>query len=651
MNNFSWFSRLKHRGDDITDVISGEFFPDNDRPALPLIREALQNAIDAGKNIDRNGHPIHVRIALCKGKSALSPTVTNKWFGGLQDHIRLEGNGLRQAPNPDEPCDYMVVEDFGTCGLTGDIQDDSVEGIANNFVDFLRSDGRTRKASGAQGSWGVGKNVFPRSSRINSYIAYTIRHDDQLQLVMGKCILKIRAIGENQFQPPSYLAASWDPDDVPSPVNDPTSIEQLIKDFGLKRRGEPGLSLVIPWIYESMRSSDLLEAVVSEYYYAILSGTLRITIEIDGEIVELTSESLREVAGNREGLVQYTKDIDLACWAQQVQDADRIVLASSPPPDLPQKWIPSLLTDEEREIIKDLLLSQERIAIRVPIHIVKSKVNGGSDPVPTYLDIYLEQENASRSEFKPLFFREQLCINDVKRAAGAQKIRSLVVIDDEPLATMLRAAEPPNHSDWAAGTSNFKGLYIHGNHVVTFVKTAVRSLVSFVRASEDTPDASIAIDYFARPAAEGVVPPKPARKKKKPGQDPVDPPPPPPPPKRKRFSLSMVDSGFRIGPGDEGAEPPKSIVVSMAYDVFSGSPWKLYETADFDLTKKGLTLACSGGASVNATDSNKLKIEIESRPFEVFVTGFDTNRDLIVNARPIREVADVDSTNELHEED
>lgn len=653
MPTVHWHPRIKTPGNDITDVISGEFFPDDDRPSLPLVREALQNAIDAGRHVDRGGEPIRVRILLRTAEHAAPAEVASRWFGALWDHVTAEKNGLREAPALTEPCSFLVVEDFGTVGLTGDVHSDDIDGAQNNFVDFLRSDGRTRKSTGEQGSWGVGKNVFPRCSRINSYIAFTVRRDDNRQLVMGKSILKIRRVGDKQYQPPVYLASSWDDGQVPLPYEDPAIASQLRQDFGVTREEEPGLSLVMPWVYESLRGPEILEDIVSQFYYPILSGTLRVDLDLNGSTFSLSSSTILNTVRTTPGLETIRPHVELAAWVRSASPEDKVELVATSSPHEPQKWDSKMISDEVREAIKRKLERRERVWLQVPLAI-RHKQQGNGAPIDTNFDVFLEHDDSEHPDTKPRFFREMLCINEVKRAAGAQRIRSLVVIDDTPVAELLRNAEPPNHSDWAAGTANFKGVYLHGNHVVTFVKTAVRSIMSFVRGGDDTPDASIAIEYFSKPRPSGATPSKKAGAGKKKGKDPDPPPPPPPPPSPKRFKLVEIDSGFKIVPGDEAAEPPKVVNVSMAYDVFAGSPWKQYEPADFDLTRKdksGVTIATSGGAACEVTAANRLKLRVTAKPFELYVTGFDPNRDLIVSARAAEETSDGDSSDELHEED
>ena len=653
MPEMQWHARIKTPGNDISDVISGEFFPDDDRPSLPLVREALQNAIDAGRNVNRGGEPIRVRLLLRTDEQAAPPEVGDRWFRTLWEHVTAERNGLREAPALTEPCPYLVVEDFGTVGLTGDVHSDDIDGAQNNFVDFLRSDGRTRKSSGEQGSWGVGKNVFPRCSRINSYIAFTVRRDDERRLVMGKSILKIRRVGEKQYQPPVYLASTWDDEQVPLPREDSAVIDRLRRDFGVSREAEPGLSLVMPWVYDSLRRSEILEDVVSQFYYPILAGTLRVDLDLNGSEFSLTSSTILDTVRATRELQMIRPHVELADWARSARPDEMIGLVAASAPEEPQKWDARMISEEVRGAIRDKLDRRERVWVRVPLSI-RHKKQGNGAPIATHFDVFLEHDDSDHPDTKPRFFREMLCINEVRRATGAQRIRSLVVIEDAPVAELLRNAEPPNHSDWAAGTANFKGVYLHGNHVVTFVKTAVRSIMSFVRAGDDTPDASIAMEYFSRPLPSGPTRSGKSGGGKKKGKDPDPPPPPPPPPSPKRFRLVEIDSGFKIVPGDETAEAPKIVNVSMAYDVFAGSPWKQYEEADFDLTKKdksGVTIATSGGAACEVTAANRLKLRVASKPFELYVTGFDPNRDLIVSARAAEENSDGDSSDELHEAD
>ena len=106
-------------------------------------------------------HPLRgARLAALAGEQRTTAEVARRWFGALWDHVTAEKNGLREAPALTEPCSFLVVEDFGTVGLTGDVHSDDIDGAQNSFVDFLRSDGRTRKSTGEQGRWGVGTNVF-----------------------------------------------------------------------------------------------------------------------------------------------------------------------------------------------------------------------------------------------------------------------------------------------------------------------------------------------------------------------------------------------------------------------------------------------------------------------------------------------------------
>tara|TARA_R110002072_G_scaffold42064_11_gene118040 strand:+ start:62346 stop:63710 length:1365 start_codon:yes stop_codon:yes gene_type:complete len=451
---------------------------------------------------------------------------------------------------------------------------------------------------------------------------------------MGKCVLKIRRVDEIQYQPPIYFGDSWDDDDVPMPNGDSKIVTELRHDFGITRDEAPGLSLVIPYIDPSMQPEHLLEDLVSQYYYAILSGELEVEIVLNGDGIELTADTIEQVASESKSLEPYRAEIELASWAIRLPHSDFIHLDSPTDPKGAQRWSIDQIPQKTRDKIKEMLDRRERVAIRVPIYVRKKR----EDAELTHFDVYVEYTDENIADQRPRFFRERLFINKVSRASGAPKIRSLVVIHEKLIADLLRAAEPPNHSDWSASTSNIKGVYMNGSSVLTYVKTAVRSILSFVRATGEDPDPTIAIDYFFKDIDSAPLPGRKKVKKSK-GTDPDPPPPPPPPPSPKRFRMSKVDSGFRLSHGEEGASDPGRITVSIAYDVYEGSPWKRYDEADFDLTKKdrtGIHIVASENANYEILASNRIAVDTTGRPFEVFVTGFDANRDLIVKARAER---------------
>lgn len=620
-----WHARPKQKGDDISDPISGEFFADGslENPATALVREALQNAIDAGKNIDRKGEPVRVRFSFYEGAYGLATDTAARWFGSLDPHLRAPGNGLRAAPLLQDSCPFLVIEDYGTSGLTGDVDSDAADGERNNYVDFLRSDGRTRKSEGDRGSWGVGKNVFPRSSRINAYIAYTIRHDDDAALLLGKAILKIRRVDDIQYQPPCYLGESWDDDDVPRPYLAQPVLDQFQRDFRVTRTSEPGLTIAIPWLDPDVRFTDIRSAVVEQYYFAILSGALKVELATHEGVESLDAASIPTyVAEHFPGLLG---TLELAAWALALPEEDRIVVTSPGAKDI-QRWEESLLSEDSRHAIGAKLLAQERVAIRVPLWI--QEVDKGA-PEQTFFDVYLEHDDNDRV-VRPAFLREQLLVSGVKRAMGAAKTKSLVIIDDAPLAVLLRAAEPPNHTDWDSKTGNFRKRYKAGERVISYVKSAVKQIMTYVRTVDDEPDPNVTLDFFALPD-HGPTPPVEQESNPSPssGDNPPDPPSLPPPSERL-FSIKRSENGFLIRPNvSELGEA--TLGVEVAYDVLAGNPWKQFDPADFDLqANAGITLDPGPDASVTIVGPNRFFLRIAGPSCETHVTGFDPLRDVIV---------------------
>ncbi|XAL98689.1 hypothetical protein OT109_14005 [Phycisphaeraceae bacterium D3-23] len=622
----TWHFREKRTGDDFSDPISGEFFADGstDNPATALVAESLQNALDAGRKIDRNGDPVRVRIALRRGDYAMPGDTASKWFADVWHHLTSDGSGIKNVPDPSEPCDLLIVEDFGTCGLTGEIKSDDTTSAGNNFVDFMRSDGRTHKSAGDRGSWGVGKIVFPRSSRINGFLAYTVREDDSQRLAMGKVILKNRRLHDHQYQPPCYYGKSWDNEGVPLPIDDAEHISQMQEAFDITREDQPGLSIVVPWLDPGIEFEFLLRAVVEKYAYAILAGQLAVTLDDGSTTIDLDADSLEQHTA--ELSEEDAASVRLIAWSLGVQEADHLALVA-PPADEKQKWTPGLLPESMRQQIKEALAERKPVAVRFPLHVPKS---GSKETAPSYFDVYLEHHEGG--SLRPRFIRECLAISGVKGLSATARIRSLVVIGSGHLADVLGAAEPPSHNDWAADTANFQRQYKGSTHILTYVKKCVQNLIAAVRAGEEKPDPTVTMDFFAVTEHDEKTPAKKKKKTKKPGD------------KTKepdldiqsnlaRVTISDVKGGFVVRPGHPDADRYDVLDIRMAYDVFNKSPWSQYEPADFDLTRNGrsgIEIVAGGSAAFEVRGPNRIRLTFTGDDYEVYVTGFDTNRDLKV---------------------
>lgn len=96
----NWHHRVKAPAEKVRDPIRGEFFSTEaiKNPADALVREALQNAMDAALR-DSDGQPkdtLRARFFLATGKHALPAKEAATWFNEAWGHFHVPGNPLGQ---------------------------------------------------------------------------------------------------------------------------------------------------------------------------------------------------------------------------------------------------------------------------------------------------------------------------------------------------------------------------------------------------------------------------------------------------------------------------------------------------------------------------------------------------------------------------
>jgi hypothetical protein len=618
-----WHFRELAVGEKTRDPIQGEFFATQAirNPADALVREGIQNSLDEALD-----HTVRVNILLGRDAHALPDDKAVKWFKGAWSHLHASGNGLREPPQHDEHCPFLVFEDFGTGGLQGDVNQAFDRPLTkNSFFYFFRAEGRSGKTDTAIGRWGVGKYVFPRSSRANLFFGLTIRADDSKRLLMGQTVLKSHKVGTNHYSPDGY-GGERGRDGLILPLSDADTLDEFVTDFCLTRTTESGLSVVVPWLDPEFRLDHIKEAVVRGYFYPILTGALVVTVGTPEGNVEINAETLAQTALALKGDV--AKDlpplVELAEWAA-FRPPQEIIKLNPCRPERPD-WSDELIPSDKLELMRQKLASGEKLAVRASLT-VREK---GKDPCPTWFDFFLWQDGYEGG--RPSFIREGVIISDM-RPPRARGVRSLVVIEDAPIAGLLGDSENPAHTQWQRDSSNFKGKYIYGSAYIKFVTEIVASLVYALRAQEEQEDPTLLLDIFSLPGEEKE--PQRRDQKKIVNHGKVEPPEPPDiEPRKKRFRIQKIKGGFAVIKGDASTTPPAELDIRMAYDVRRGNPLKKYHPADFRVEQRPIEFEPAPlGLSVISREANRIRIEITDPDFRLSVRGFDENRDLYVNVK------------------
>jgi hypothetical protein len=96
--------------------------------------------------------------------------------------------------------------------------------------------------------------------------------------------------------------------------------------------------------------------------------------------------------------------------------------------------------------------------------------------------------------------------------------------------------------------------------------------------------------------------------------------------------ITETHDGFSMGSAGAPFSPGARIRVDVAYETSKGNPFKAYKRHDFDLGQDVIVLEASG-CEITKRDGNQILIAVQDPVFSLHVSGFDTNRDLLVKAK------------------
>ncbi|MDA8758799.1 hypothetical protein N9M83_01010 [Candidatus Poseidonia alphae] len=269
-----------------------------------IVREPTQNSTD--NCLDPN-QPVRIKFSLklldagLIKASYLPQTIwldhvtTSPFYSANSDRARQANEAVEEWLE-DEQIPVLLIEDYNTTGLVGDIelyqhnpQDTPQAEQDNTFYWLLRTLGMSAPTTGRGGSWGLGKLAFPLASRVKTFFAVTSRSVAEERLLLGQALLEYRADrgGTAWWDKMLYYADSYanDAEHHWKPVSDADEIDEFCEAFGVTRSKEDhGTSFIIPYPRNSEDDpvndiSKLMCGVANNYALAIMQDKLVLEFE------------------------------------------------------------------------------------------------------------------------------------------------------------------------------------------------------------------------------------------------------------------------------------------------------------------------------------------------------------------------------------
>lgn len=635
-----WRFKKREPGDMRVDPMQQEFFNTDDL-TIPyaLIRESIQNSLDAALP----GMRTEISLRLAHIESGDGQVLLN----GLIPHLQAADNAERQLPDISAALPCLVIEDFNTTGLTGDpeLDDDPPKGTEKDhrFYYFWRNIGRGLKGTDNRGRWGLGKTVFPATSGINAFWGYTCQHQGR-SLLMGFAMLCEHQVNDDSYNPYGFYA-DYRNSHFQHPITDADHLQNFVSLMKLERDDhQPGLSVVVP--YPKLDTADeLIAPVLMAYFHSLWTEKLLVRIQRrDDSWLTLDSLVLRDSA-RLDALLSSLPEKLLSSRDRNQLETNLKLLAINesagasiariafPATRKETLWSQYDWESEAAEELRNQLVQQSWLVaeVEVPVYPMEAKRNPEIVHAGSFR-IILGEADVSRKGMVT-FVRAGMTITNAAQRNQSTGFDALVLVDNTDLGRLLGDAENPAHTDWQESALKLKGNFILGPSTVRFVKRAPAEIVRGLKETAIKQDHYLLRDYFPMP---DPVAPKVSHKQ---GQREAGPgttePATPPSPSHGWFTISSARGGFRIAGTTRDPGNLRPIRVRVAYDVRTGDPFRKYSSHDFDLKHLSASVELEK-VEVVALDRNILEFLPRDCDFRLIASGFDMERDLIVDASVVK---------------
>ena len=274
--------------------------------ATTIIRELIQNSVDAAKSIKRSKTVI--RFEIDQVESSRLPGFSNvkDAFGhAVKAQAKLNGGTLPDVQQEivegfeqhlkDKKCSVLSVTDNGI-------------GLTRDTMNALLSDGRSAKSSAGSGAHGYGHLTVLPSSGIR-LVYYGGKSDSDARVAAGHCVLAsfhdgkdsrkkdgylVRQVNEDMFDPFDFLTD----DDIPELIS--SKLDEISEQWGT------GTVVQVPFFnYFRSPKEDLWElikkAAATNFFASIMNDEIVIEYVNGSKTKQLSQENIEDVLNEFSG--------------------------------------------------------------------------------------------------------------------------------------------------------------------------------------------------------------------------------------------------------------------------------------------------------------------------------------------------------------
>lgn len=664
--NVKWNFLTKSKAEKGINPVQKKLFDRDVESVVPkivesFVRESIQNSLDA----TLKGEKLEMLFTLRDNDKCIDPNDFEKLINGLIPHIESESSNVDVIPDWKSPIPFLSVEDFNTTGLMGDVSidmpapsDEADDG--QDFCNFWRNlAGFTKKDGSERGKWGLGKAVFPASSKINTFYGITLRPNEDVSYLLGLSVLNIHRLpgAPNTIYKPYGDFGLFDDktdDQFVMPISDKQFNEELADLFDSRRLHKgSGLSLYIPYPLEDFKVEFLIFSVIQQYYYPILKEEISVVVDYNESSFILNKDNLDKILSELNNPMPHEVDeqswqlqifklkeiLDFSHWICSLNDNDFTVLNPLTQNNMP-RWNNSLFDNIDWENLKDKFANGERLAFKVPLWVKK----GDKQSRLCHFYVYVAYQN-NYDGFINEYIRHDLTIPEI-RGLEKKGFKGFVIIEngsqneDEPLVEMIGLSENPAHTTWSSTEEKFKkSNYLNGEQSLTFIKNALARIHEQLKVVITQKDDTLLADLFPldnpdENEGDGLpTPPVVPDDPDSPDDPDIDVPPPMPPDingSPLKLLITKIPDGFKVVKHSNCKIDLSSVSIQLGFKKKRKDPFRGYNPNDFNLqTNIGIT---QRGVITIASGPNSISFNVIDQNFEIKFEGFDPNRDLVINA-------------------